>query len=92
MVSVIFNVLRKDEDVVQIHKDEFMKEVSQNVINEVLENSMSVTQTEGHYKLLKMSNMSFKACFPFIFYVDQIVGFAEVKFRKDGGFGDRFQS
>ena len=50
----------KHQDVVEVYDDKGVQEVSQHVVDQGLENSRGVSQTERHDEVLKVSQVSIK--------------------------------
>lgn len=80
--GMLLDQFRDDQNVVQIHKDLIIKQVSEHVIHEMLEGRRCISQTGRHDQAFKMTVSSSKCGLPFVafFDSDQIVGTLEVHF------------
>ena len=84
-VSDVFRqVLRKEENIVKIHKNESLEKVTGNIIHQGLEDYL--VMPKHHHQILKMSHGRIECCLPLIFilYADQKIGVPEVQLSKDG--------
>lgn len=91
MFSVFWRGFGVYENVI---KNKYVQKISEDVINEGLEECGSIAETEWHHQILKISYGSFENGFPFIPLADreQVVGVAKVKFGEDGGAMNQFKS
>src|SRR5882672_1854356 len=66
-VSLVFgNVVRVDEDVVQIDDDYDINHVREDVVHKPLESRWSISKPFGHYQPLERSITSSECSFPFV--------------------------
>jgi hypothetical protein len=56
----------EDEDVIQVHKHEQVKEDEQHIIDQDLENGWSISKSKRHDPILIISIRSVERCLPFI--------------------------
>ena len=66
VVSMFLGSPGKHQDVVEVHDDKGVQEISQHVVDQGLENSRGVSQTERDDEVLKVSQVSVKPRLPFI--------------------------
>lgn len=66
MLDVFNHGLGEDEDVIQVHKHELVKEVAQHIVNQSLENSWSISNSKRHEPVLIMSIGSVEHCLPLV--------------------------
>src|ERR1700731_1041533 len=66
MFNVLFQVLRVDEDVVEVDNHECVKEVGEDVIHEVLESGRCICEPKGHHTPFKGSVSGAECGLPFI--------------------------
>ena len=77
----------RHQDVVEVHDDKGVEEISQHVIDKGLENSRGISQTKRHDEVLKVSQVSVKPRLPFIPLSDtyQVVRVAQVELGEHRG-------
>ncbi len=63
-------VLGVDEDVIKVHYDENVELLYQDLVNITLECGRCVSQSKGHYLVLKMAIAGLESRFPFIAFPD----------------------
>ena len=82
MASVFFLGVRVDEYVIEVHQYTNIKQVTEDVIYEVLESSGCIGESKRHYVPLKGAVASPESRLPFVALSDsdQIVGMPEVNF------------
>ena len=88
MTSVFFLGVGVDEYVIKVHQYTNIKQVTKDVIHEVLESSRCIGESKRHYTPLEGAVASLESCFPFIALLnsDQMVSMPEVNFQIDFGF------
>lgn len=69
-------VLRVDEDVIQIKNHIMTYHVSEDLINQILEDGWGVVEAKGHEQIFKVAGKSVKGSLPLITLpnADQMVG------------------
>ena len=81
--------LGEHQDVVQVNHDEDVQEIPQHVIDQGLEDSWGVSQSERHDEVLKVTQMSIKPRLPFIPLADtyQVIHVTQVELSENLGMG-----
>ena len=81
MLSVLFWVLRVNEDVVKVDNHECVEEVGEDIIHEMLE-CCYICEPEGHHTPFKGFIAGVEGSLPFIplSYEDQVICMAEIEF------------
>ena len=82
MASVFFLGVRVDEYVIEVHQYTNIKQVTEDVIHEVLESSGCIGESKRHYTPFEGAIASPESCLPFVTLSDsdQMVGVPEVNF------------
>jgi hypothetical protein len=70
MLLVIFKVIRKDKDVVNIGYIEDIKERTEDFVNPGLKSSRSISETKGHNKCFKKAIAGIKCRYLFLTFFD----------------------
>ena len=66
MGIVVGGILGVNEDVVQIHNDEFSKKLLKDVVHEILEDGRGVGKSKGNNVVLVGSELGAKSGFPLV--------------------------
>ncbi len=87
MFRVIFWVVGKDEDVVQVYDDVDVAQVLENVVHECLESSGTVRHPEGHDEVFVRAVTGPESRLPFVSFsdADVVVSGSEIDFGVDAG-------
>ena len=87
MVDMLFAGLGKNEDVVQIDENIFVNHVSEEVVDQGLENCWGIGEVEWHHQIFIKSGGRVKSSLPFIPLsdADKVVGITEVELGEDHG-------
>ncbi|CEO95381.1 hypothetical protein PBRA_009647 [Plasmodiophora brassicae] len=77
---MVLRIARKYQDVVEVHEDEYVQVVPEQVVHEPLECGGSIGQPERHHQVLEESKRCAKRGFPFVAFPDPdlMVGRAEI--------------
>ena len=88
MSFVLCEVVRIDQDVIQIDYDIDVYHIHENVIHELLKSCGSVSKAFWHYQPLKRSVLSPESSFPFISFgnVYKMIRMPEIDFCVDSSF------
>lgn len=81
------------QDVIEIDNDEYVNILMEDIVDEVLEGSRSVGQTEWHHQILIASVSGSEGGLPFIAFsdADEVVGTSEVYLGKNLGCAELFK-
>ena len=73
MLLVIFKVIRKDKDIVNIGYIEDIKERTEDFVNPGLKSSRSISKTKRHNKCFKKAIASIKCRYLFMAFLDSYI-------------------
>lgn len=82
MLSILLLCLRKDQHIIKINKEEL--HVTEDTIDKSLEHGGSISKSEQHYPILKVSSRRLEGSLPFIAtaHPDKMVDIPDVKLGK----------
>ena len=74
-----------DQDIIQIDDNPIVKQISEDIVHEILKGGKNVSQIKWHYQPLKGTIVSSEDGLPFIAFSnpDQVVDMSEVNFGED---------
>lgn len=87
MSGVLSRIFGVDQNVIKVNKYKTIQEISQYIINQVLENSRGIGEPEGHYQVFKIADGGFECGLPFVPLLDsvEVVCVAEIQFCENLG-------
>ena len=84
MVSVIFEGLGIDKNVIEVHDNIYFDEISKDIVDEVLESGRCIAKPERHHSILKTAEASAHRGRPFMTFGDtnEIIGSSKIDLRE----------
>lgn len=93
-MNVFLSQAGKNKDVIEVDEHEPIQHITENVVNQGLEHSSSVGQSEWHHQVFVLPASHVKGSLPLVPFLCpyQMVGVLEVQLGEDGSPLDRLES
>ena len=82
---MLIHAISIDQDIIWIDDDPIVKQISKDIVYEMLKGSKSISQIKRHYQSLKETIVSLKGDLPFVAFsdLDQVIAVSEINFDED---------
>lgn len=78
MALVLINVFGENQNMIQVNK--LIEETPEDIVDEVLKDSRTITESERHDEVLKVSYVGLEDSFPFVSFsnTDKMMGISQI--------------
>ena len=93
VLPVLFQVLAKHQDIIEVYYNEFINVISEDLIHQPLERGRCIAQPKRHDEKLKMASVSTKSHFLYrcLFHCNLVIARCKVQLHKNLGLAQSLQ-